>query len=331
MIQQTIDGNWGTSMTQVITLGETMLRLSPVTVSTLEETQQFQVDVAGAESNVAVGLARMGMSVGWVSKLVDNAIGRLIAKRIQWHGVDVSRIVWSDEGRNGLYYLEPGVAPRPTRLIYDRADSAFTPLRFEEIDWDFFKTARLVHLSGITPALGERIHELTHQIIDHVKPSGTLISFDVNYRSKLWAPAMAQKRLASIVEKVDVLICSLKDAATVFEIGAADAEDVAKGLHQRYCNQMVVLTMADKGALALDGKNIWYQDAYQAASIDRIGRGDSFSAGFLYGFLHHDAPTGLQYGNAMAALNQTFKGDFFWSGKEEVEQLVAGHSKTLDR
>lgn len=318
-------------MVEVVTLGETMLRLSPVTVSTLEEAQQFQVEVAGAESNVAVGLARMGLSVGWVSKLVDNSIGRLISKRIQWHGVDVSRIVWSDRGRNGLYYLEPGVEPRPTRLIYDRTDSAFTTARFEEIDWEYFKKARLVHLSGITPALGKEIDALTHQIIDHLIKSGMLISFDVNYRSKLWPPSMAKKILTPIVKKVDILICSFSDAATVFGFRSADAEEVAKGLQQAYHNQIVVLTMADKGAVAFDGQNTWYQDAYQAGSVDRIGRGDSFSAGFLYGYLTDDAPTGLKYGNAMAALNQTLKGDFFWCGKEEVEQLIAGYSKKLDR
>lgn len=318
-------------MVEVVTLGETMLRLSPVTVSTLEEAQQFQVDVAGAESNVAVGLARMGLSVGWFSKLVDNSIGRLIAKRIQWHGVDVRRIVWSDRGRNGLYYLEPGVEPRPTRLIYDRADSAFTTLRFEEIDWEYFKNSRLVHLSGITPALGKSSEQLTHQIIDHVRKSEILISFDVNYRSKLWSPSMARKKLPPIVKKVDILICSLNDAATVFDFRSANAEEVAKSLQQTYHNQMVVLTMAGKGAVAFDGQNTWYQDAYQAGNVDRIGRGDSFSAGFLYGYLNDDALTGLKYGNAMAALNQTLKGDFFWCGKEEVDQLIAGHSKKLDR
>lgn len=318
-------------MVEVITLGETMLRLSPVNVSTLEETQQFQVDVAGAESNVAVGLARMGLKVGWVSKLADNSIGRLIAKRIQWHGVDVSHIVWSQSGRNGVYYLEPGVEPRPTRLIYDRIDSAFTTLRFEEIDLDYFKRAMLVHLSGITPALGEDIDCLTHQIIDHVRESGILISFDVNYRSKLWPPSMAKKILTPIIEKINILICSLNDAATVFDFRSADAEEVAKGLQQKYHNQMVVLTMADKGAVAFDGKNTWYQDAYPAGSVDRIGRGDSFSAGFLYGYLKDGAPIGLKYGNAMAALNQTLKGDFFWCGRDDVDQLIAGHSKVLDR
>ncbi len=318
-------------MVEVVTLGETMLRLSPVTVSTLEETQQFQVDVAGAESNVAVGLARMGMQAGWISKLVDNSVGRLVAKRIHWHGVDISRIVWSESGRNGLYYLEPGVEPRPTRLIYDRADSAFTTLRFEEIDWAYFNKVRLVHLSGITPALSSEINRLTHQIIDHLKKSGILISFDVNYRTKLWPPETAKKILTPIVEKVDLLICSLNDAATVFGYRSADAEEVAKGLQCQFRNQTVVLTLADSGALAYDGRNSWYQDAYQASNVDRIGRGDSFSAGFLYGYLTDNVHAGLKYGNAMAALNQTLKGDFFWGEKEDVDRLIAGRSKKLDR
>ena len=318
-------------MVEVVTLGETMLRLSPVIVSTLEEAQQFQVDVAGAESNVAVGLSRMGIEVGWISKLVDNPIGRLIAKRIQWHGVDVSRIVWSDSGRNGLYYLEPGEEPRPTRLIYDRADSAFTSLKDKEIDWNYLEKARLVHLSGITPALGDGIHRLTHEIIEKVKNSGNLVSFDVNYRSKLWHPSKARMTLKPIMEKLDILICSLKDADLVFDCRSSDPEEVAKKLQDRFGNQTVVLTMAESGALAVDGDNTWHQDAFKAVSVDRIGRGDSFSAGFLYGYLKENVQAGLKYGNAMAALNQTLKGDFFWCGKEEVDRLIMGSSQKLDR
>lgn len=318
-------------MVEIVTLGETMLRLSPVTVSTLEETQQLQVHVGGAESNVAVGMARMGLPAGWISKLVDNSIGRLIARRIHWHGVDTSRIVWSESGRNGLYYLEPGLEPRSTRIIYDRTDSAFTTLRFEEIDWDYFNQARLVHLTGITPALSGENNRLTHQIIDHMKKRDTLISFDVNYRAKLWAPAAARKILTRIVGKVDILICSLNDAVTVFGHKSQDAEEVAKGLLHQFRNRIVVLTLADRGALAYDGRNSWSQDAYQASNVDRIGRGDSFSAGFLYGYLTDSVQAGLKYGNAMAALNQTFKGDFFLADKEEVDRLIAGSSKKLDR
>lgn len=318
-------------MVEIITLGETMLRLSPANVDTLEEAQQFQVDVAGAESNVAAGLARMGVQVGWISKLVDNAIGRLIARRIQWHGVDVSRIVWEASGRNGLYYLEPGVEPRPTRLIYDRADSVFTTLRFEEIDWAYASRARLIHLSGITPALSDTAKNLNQQIIKQARKAGILISFDVNYRSKLWPPTLAKKVLSKMIGEVDILICSLNDAATVFEYSPDNPEAVAKGMHQTFGNQIVVLTMADKGALAFDGKTVHQQAAFGAGLVDRIGRGDSFSAGFLYGFLNSDVATGLKYGNAMAALNQTLKGDFFWCSKNDVDRLVSGRSKKLDR
>ncbi|MCP4624768.1 MAG: sugar kinase [bacterium] len=318
-------------MVDVVTLGETMLRLSPVSVSTLEESQQLQVNVGGAESNVAVGLSRMGKPAGWITKLVDNSIGRLIARRIHWHGVDTSRVVWSESGRNALYYLEPGLEPRTTSIIYDRTDSAFTTLRFEEIDWEYFNQARLVHLSGITPALSGGINRLTHQIIDHAIKHEKLISFDVNYRTKLWAPATAKKILTPIVEKVNLLICSLNDAATVFGYSSLDAEEVARGLLKQFRNRIVVLTLADKGALAFDGRNFWYQEAFQASKVDRIGRGDSFCAGFLYGYLTDDVQAGLKYGNAMAALNQTFKGDFFWGGKQEVDRLIAGSSKKLDR
>jgi 2-dehydro-3-deoxygluconokinase len=146
-----------------------------------------------------------------------------------------------------------------------------------------------------------------------------------------WSPAMARKALSPILEKVDILIFSLNDAATVFDYKSTDAEEVVKGLQHQFRNQTVVLTLADRGALAYDGRNSWYQDAYQSSNVDRIGRGDSFSAGFLYGYLTGNVCAGLQYGNAMAALNQTLKGDFFWGEKEDVDRLIAGRSKKLDR
>ena len=158
-----------------------------------------------------------------------------------------------------------------------------------------------------------------------------MISFDVNYRSKLWAPATARKTMTPIVSKVDILICSLNDAATVFGYQSENAEEVARGLLDKFQNRIVVLTLADKGVVAYDGRNSWYQETYPATNVDRIGRGDSFSAGFLYGYLTDSVQTGLKYGNAMAALTQTFKGDFFWSDKEEVDKLIAGSSKKLDR
>ncbi len=318
-------------MVDVVTLGETMLRLSPVNVSTLEETQQLQVDVAGAESNVAAGLARMGLRAGWISKLVDNAVGRLIARRIGWHGVDISRIVWATNGRNGLFYLEPGTDPRPTKLIYDRAGSAFTTLRFDQLDWQYIEQARLIHLSGITPALGKTTRDLTLQVVEKAKRSGILVSIDINYRNKLWSARMAKKHLPPIVALADILICSIRDAATVFGMNPEDPEKLAVDMQRAFGCTTVVITLGEGGALACRNGIIAHQSAYAANIVDRIGRGDCFSAGFLYGYLQEDVPAALQYGNAMAALNQTTRGDFFWCGKQDVDELISGKGQTVQR
>ena len=318
-------------MGDVVTLGETMLRLSPGNVSTLEEAQQFQVDVAGAESNVAVGLARMGLRSGWISKLVDNAVGRLIARRIGWHGVDISRIVWAKQGRNGLYYLEPGIDPRPTKLIYDRAGSAFTTLQFDQLDWAYIGRAKLIHLSGITPALGKKSRDLTLQMIKQAKHSGIDVSIDVNYRNKLWAPRRANQILSSIAALADILICSIRDAATVFGMNSEDPEKVADEKTRLFGCRTVVITLGERGALACSNGIMEHQGAYAAEIADRIGRGDCFSAGFLYGYLQQDIPAALKYGNAMAALNQTTRGELFWCGKADVEALISGSGQTVQR
>jgi len=308
-----------------------MLRLSPVSVSTLEEAQQLQVDVAGAESNVAAGLARMGLCAGWISKLVDNAVGRLIARRIGWHGVDISRIVWAERGRNGLYYLEPGVDPRSTKLIYDRAGSAFTTLRSDQLDWQYIRQAQLIHLSGITPALGKLSRDLTLQVIDEAKRSGILVSIDINYRNKLWSARRAKKILSPLAALADILICSIRDAATVFGMNSENPEKVAAEMQHTFGCPTVVITLGDGGALARSNGTVEYQGAYAADIVDRIGRGDCFSAGFLYGFLREDVPAALKYGNAMAALNQTTRGDFFWCDKQDVEALISGERSAVQR
>ena len=318
-------------MVDVVTMGETMLRLSPVGVSILEEAQQFQVDVAGAESNVAVGLARMGLHTGWISKLVDNPVGRLVARRIGWHGVDVSRIVWAKQGRNGLYYLEPGVQPRPTKLIYDRAGSAFTTLQFDQLDWSYIATAKLIHLSGITPALGKKSRDLIRQVIEKSKHSGLLVSIDINYRNKLWSPSNARKVLSPIIALADILICSLRDAVTVFGISDQDPEKVADDLRRSFGCRTVVITLGEAGAMACSDGIVAHQRAYSVNIVDRIGRGDCFSAGFLYGYLMEDIPAALRYGNAMAALNQTTRGDFFWCDKADVDALISGGGQTVQR
>lgn len=316
---------------RVIAIGETMLRLSPVDVSTIEEADNFHVHVAGAESNVTVGLARMGIDAGWISRLVNNSVGKLMANKIRQHNVDVSRIVWTDDGRNGLYYLEFGYEPRPTKIVYDRVGSAFSHLDVNEIDWNYLLDSELIHLTGITPALGEASKQLVLEIIKRAKANNCHISFDVNYRNKLWTPIVAKEILSKILQDVDILICSLDDARLVFDFINLSPEEIAIEFYKTYKNEVVVITLGENGALAYDGTRIYKEPAFKTDIVDRIGRGDAFTAGFLYGYLTSNVKDALKYGNAMAALKQTIKGDFFWCTKDTVEDLILGEHRKLDR
>ena len=152
-------------MPDVVTIGETMLRLSALPGVPLEQAPQLDVHVAGAESNVAIALCRLGTTAGWISRLVDTPLGRRIVNELRGHGVDVSRVLWAPDGRIGIYFLEQGIPPRQHRIIYDRAQSAMALLDPKEVDWGFVRSARLVHLTGITPALSAGCRAATVQAI----------------------------------------------------------------------------------------------------------------------------------------------------------------------
>src|SRR5438876_8672625 len=155
----------GAGMPDVVTIGETMLRLSAPPGVPLEQAPQLDVHVAGAESNVAIALCRLGTTAGWISRLVDTPLGRRIVNELRGHGVDVSRVLWAPGGRIGIYFLEQGIPPRQHRIIYDRAQSAMSLLGPKEVDWGFVRSARLVHLTGITPALSAGCRAATVQAI----------------------------------------------------------------------------------------------------------------------------------------------------------------------
>ena len=315
----------------VVAVGETMLRLCPRKGEALEAARSLDVHVAGAESNVAAALARMGVGAAWISKLPDNPLGHLVASRIRGFGVDTGHIVWSRDGRLGLFFAEPEVTPRPTRVIYDRADSAFAHLLPEEIDWDFIGTARLVHLTGITPALGENGHRLSTELLSFCHAEQIPVSFDVNYRQGLWPPDAAGQCLSRLASRVSLLICSREDARRVFGIEAPQDEAVLEELRRRFNIPVVVVTLAGAGALASDGTRLWRAPAYPATAVDRIGRGDCFTAGLIVGCLAGDAAEGLKIGNAMAALNQTYEGDFFRCTGQDVRRVIEGAQIKLDR
>lgn len=301
-----------------------MLRLTVPAGSSLEDARTLHVHVAGAESNVAVALARLGVSAGWISRLVENALGRRICNEIRAHGVDISRVVWANEGRIGTYFLELGSPPRQNRIIYDRAGSAMTAIDPEEVDWGYVREARLVHLTGITPALSPACREVTVRAIEEARKAGATISFDINYRMRLWSQAEAVSTLEPLLEGIDLLFCTAEDSRMLFQL-EGDVAALAEGLKRRLGVGTAVMTEGQRAAAA-EKTAVIERDGYGVAPVDRIGAGDAFAAGFIYGLLTEGVTKGLEYGLALAALKHTYLGDTVWASKEDIEALIEGHS-----
>jgi 2-dehydro-3-deoxygluconokinase len=314
----------------VVTIGETMLRLMAPAGQSLEAVSHLDIAVAGAESNVAVALSRLGHSSGWVSSLPDNALGRLVANRIREHGVDISRVRWVDSGaRLGIYYWEDAAPPRSGRVIYDRADSAFARTRPDEIDWDYVGSAQRLHLTGITPALSPSCLEIVVHALRVARARRRSTSFDVNYRATLWPASEAATTLAELVQSVDVLFSSSRDAERLFGAGGAPEEQAA-WLAQRFDCPLVVVTAGAEGAAAWDGRP-HRVEALRAAQVDPVGRGDAFVAGFLHGIDLADTVEALRYATTVAGLKQTFRGDLLWATTAEVDALLKSDPAGIER
>jgi 2-dehydro-3-deoxygluconokinase len=321
----------------VVTLGEAMIRLSPPNHQRLEQANSLDVVIGGAELSVAVGAARLGLSSSWVTKLPKNALGRRILNQAREQSVDVSRVVWTADGRAGLYFLEAGAAPRPSSVLYDRKNSAASKLAPGEVDWRFLKGVRVLHTTGITPALSESCREATVEAIEAARKAGCKVCFDVNYRSKLWSPKEAEAVLTPIVKMVDVLIAS--DAATIWGV-EGEPEQVLRELKKRFGVPVVAMTVReDSGVLrtrlssvAIADKRYKGTNVYDVEVVDRLGVGDSFAAGLIYGYLRGDMQAALDYGDAMAAYKTSIPGDVNYATKEEIDQLVeSGENLRIQR
>jgi len=314
---------------EVVAMGEVMIRLAPPDYLRLEQTKVLNVEVGGAEFNLAAGLSQLGLSSAFISKLVDNPLGRIIANRALELGVDISRVVWTSEGRIGLYFVEFGRMPRPSFNIYDRKGSAINYLKPDEVDWDFVGQAKVLHISGITVALSESCEELTKYAIRRAKESGVLISFDVNYRSKLWSPDEAREKLGGILGEVDILFSTCDDLRQVFGV-KGDAESCVRELKKLFSNEVDVVTAGGEGSWAYS-EDIFHEGGFPIEVVDRLGAGDAFAAGFLYGYLQGDIRKGLKYGGAMAAIKHTIPGDQVRLRPGEIEGVIGGASRGIER
>ncbi len=325
----------------VVTFGEAMVRLSPPSFQKIEQARNLDLQVGGAELNVAVGVNRLGIKSAWVSKLPKNGLGYLIRNRVQETGVDCSQIVWSDKGRAGLYFVEFGSSPRASSVLYDRAYSAISTVQCGEIDWTrIFSGSKHFHISGITPALSVSASEATAEAIRAAKKAGLTVSYDLNYRKKLWSPADARKTQEPLMADVDILITTEEDTDVVFGIKEKDYEAAAEKLAQTFGLKMVAITLREDlsvwknnwTAIAYQEGKIFRDRKYEVEIVDRVGAGDAFTSGLLYGWLRlKDVQRGVQYGNAFAALKHTLPGDFNWSTMEEVEALLKGGGLRISR
>jgi 2-dehydro-3-deoxygluconokinase len=315
----------------VVTLGETMLRFTPPGLKRLEQTTTFNLEIGGSESNLAIGLTRLGLKVVWLSRLTDNPLGRLIERTIARHGVDTSHVIWTKEDRVGLYFLEEGKTPRHSQVIYDRKNSAVSQMRASELPVNLFLPgkARLLHLSGITPALSRNLAVAAERALNLAKEAGWRISFDLNYRNQLWSPAAALEGCTPFLQAADIVLAPLGDVRLLYELAADTPSEQALSLLREGCPQAtMVLTLGKDGALGSEPEgSVAYQPAFPTEVVDRLGGGDAFAAGFLYSFLTGEGSTerlaqALRWGVAMAALKYTIPGDIPWISRAEVESLL---------
>lgn len=311
----------------VVAPGEVMLRLAARPPARLEQARLLDVSYGGTEANVLCALARLGRRTAWISALPRNVWGERLGRELSGHGVDVSQVVWRDRGRIGTYFVEYGVGPRPIRIVYDRQGSAFSTLGEDEVDWTSARQTRVVHLTGVTLALGGVSRRLAVRALEEGETGGALVSLDVNYRAALWTPAAARTGLDPLLSRVGLLFVGIEDARLVFGLDGAP-ETIAGALRARAPRAVVVLTLGDQGSLVLADRVYRPSRLYPLDVVaDRVGAGDAFAAGFLHAWLDGgDGPDwqrAQDWGTALAALKCTMWGDVALVRPGEVEELMA--------
>ena len=321
-----------------VSLGESMLRLSVPAGRRLDDTRMLDMELAGAESNVSVALARLGWRVGWVSRMPDHSLANAILRALRSDGVDISAVRRVPDERLGTYFIEYATPPRSTQVIYDRANSAAARMTAADVDWAYLLDTRVLHLTGITAALSDSCYEVLAEAIQRAHAAGTIVSFDVNYRAKLWDPQTAGEKLRPLIAKVDLLLCKGADASALFHCNGKPQELMA-GLQKLTSARAVFCTFGDQGAALLMGNEFHSQPALPVQIIDRIGSGDAFAAGVLDGFLDGGASfenpnslvEGLQRGVALAAIALSQFGDRVLSSRAELNAMLAEERRDISR
>lgn len=341
---------------KVVTFGEIMLRLSSPGFTRFVQSQSLDITFGGGEANVAVSLSNYGLESYFVSKLPKHEIGQSAINHLRRFGVKDDFIVRGGD-RVGIYFLETGASQRASKVIYDRVGSAVSLMKKGEVDWKkVFENAGWFHWTGITPALGKDAQELLSEACEIAKSMGVTISCDLNFRAKMWTTQEAQAVMQPLMKYVDVCIANEEDAEkslglkadkTNIEAGHLDEQgyfNVAKKLKETYNFKTVSITLRESfsaskngwSALLLDDKDCktpYRSKRYDIEIVDRVGGGDSFASGLIYGLMtKENTKDALEFAVAASCLKHSIPGDFNLVSVDEVEKLVkSGGSGRVER
>ena len=330
---------------KIVTFGELMLRLAPEGYERFVQAEKYGATYGGGEANVAVSLANYGFNAVFVTKLPDHEIGQGGINALRKFGVDTSYIVRGGQ-RIGIYFLEKGASQRPSKVIYDRADSSIDSAEKGDFNWKkIFEKAQWFHFTGITPALNDNVAGICLDVCREAKKAGATISCDLNYRKKLWSREKAGQVMGELCKYVDVCIANEEDAADVFGIHAANTDvtagevdrksykQVADQLMERFGFQKIAITLRESlsandnlwSAMLYDGKEYYFSRKYNMHIVDRVGGGDSFGGGLIAACLNnYDPYRTIEFAAAASCLKHSIEGDFNMVSFEEVERLAGG-------
>lgn len=306
----------------VFTFGEAMLRFSVGPGHRLESAAGMDVHVAGSELNVATALAALGREVAWWSRIPADPLGDRVAAHLRWAGIDDSVVTVEPAGRLGTYFVELQVPPMPTRVVFDRAGSCASAMAPGQIPDGVVESARVTHLTGITPALSPSCRDTTSEVLRRARAAGRMVTVDVNHRSKLWDSSTAREVLTPLLEAADVVLCARADALELFGIGGAPEEAVA-AIASRFESARVVVTAGADGAWWFEDGTVGHVPAVPVTVLDRLGAGDAFAAGVLDGLLDGDMTAGVRRGAVLAAVALTSHGDQAVLSRSRLDSLLS--------
>lgn len=330
---------------KIVTFGEIMLRLTPPDHNRFSQADHFMATYGGGEANVAISLSNFGMEAEFVTKLPAHQIGQNAFNELRKYGVETKHIARGGE-RLGIYFLEKGASQRASKVIYDRAHSSIATASPSDFNWDeIFEGKDWFHFTGITPALGENVANITLEAVKAAKKHNVYVSCDLNYRNNLWSKEQANKTMSELAPYIDLVVANEEDAFDTFGIRAKNYDvtsgnlnrenyiDVAKQMVDKFGFKVIATTLRESlsasdnnwSAMLYKDGEAHFSKTYPIHIVDRVGGGDSFGSGLIYALLNkYSDQDAIEFAVAASCLKHTIEGDFNRVSVEEVSALAQG-------